>query len=63
MSEGRAQIFARADALAPEFLARAAEGETNRTMPADLAAKVKNADVLTDIGQVALGRTPTAPNF
>ena len=22
-----------------------------------------NADVLTDIGQVALGRTPTAPNF
>ena len=43
MSDAREEIFARADALAPEFRARAAEGETNRTMPADLAAKVKKA--------------------
>ena len=43
MSDKREEIFARADALAPEFRARAAEGETNRTMPADLAAKVKKA--------------------
>src|ERR1700722_588430 len=43
MSDAREEIFARADALAPEFRARAAEGETNRTMPADLAAKVKRA--------------------
>lgn len=43
MSDRREEIFARADALAPELRARAAEGETNRTMPADLAAKVKHA--------------------
>jgi len=43
ISDKREEIFARADALAPEFRARAAEGETNRTMPADLAAKVKKA--------------------
>jgi indole-3-acetate monooxygenase len=43
LSDRRDELFARADALAPEFRARAAEGETNRTMPADLAAKVKEA--------------------
>jgi alkylation response protein AidB-like acyl-CoA dehydrogenase len=43
LSDTRAEVLARADALAPEFRARAAEGETNRTMPADLAAKVKKA--------------------
>jgi indole-3-acetate monooxygenase len=43
LSEKRDELFVRADALAPEFRARAAEGETNRTMPADLAAKVKEA--------------------
>src|ERR1700722_4375514 len=43
MSKRREEIFARADALAPEFRARAAEAEANRTMPADLAAKVKGA--------------------
>ena len=42
-SDRREELLARADALAPEFRARAAEGETNRTMPADLAAKVKKA--------------------
>jgi indole-3-acetate monooxygenase len=42
-SDRREEVLARADALAPEFRARAAEGETNRTMPADLAAKVKKA--------------------
>jgi indole-3-acetate monooxygenase len=42
-SDGREELLARADALASEFRARAAEGETNRTMPADLAAKVKKA--------------------
>lgn len=42
-SDWREELLARADALAPEFRARAAEGETNRTMPADLAAKVKKA--------------------
>jgi indole-3-acetate monooxygenase len=43
LSDRREEVFARADAVAPEFRARAAEGETNRTMPADLAAKVKKA--------------------
>ena len=43
LSDKREEMLARADALAPEFRARAAEGETNRTMPADLAAKVKKA--------------------
>ena len=43
LSDRRSELFARADALAPEFRARAAEGEANRTMPADLAAKVKKA--------------------
>jgi alkylation response protein AidB-like acyl-CoA dehydrogenase len=43
ISDNREEIFARADAIAPEFRARSAEGETNRTMPADLAAKVKKA--------------------
>jgi len=43
LSDRRAELFARANALAPEFRARAAEGEANRTMPPDLAAKVKQA--------------------
>jgi indole-3-acetate monooxygenase len=43
VSDRRKEVFARADALAFEFRARATESETNRTMPADLAAKVKKA--------------------
>jgi indole-3-acetate monooxygenase len=43
MTGARGEVLARAAALAPEFRARAAEGEANRTMPADLAAKVKEA--------------------
>jgi indole-3-acetate monooxygenase len=43
MTTVRAEVLARAAALAPEFRARAAESEANRTMPADLAAKVKEA--------------------
>lgn len=43
LRDTREELFARADALAREFRARAAEGEANRTMPADLAAKVKEA--------------------
>jgi indole-3-acetate monooxygenase len=43
LSDRCEEVFARAEALAPEFRARAAEGETNRTMPADLTAKVKKA--------------------
>jgi alkylation response protein AidB-like acyl-CoA dehydrogenase len=43
LSDTRAEVLARAEALVPEFRARATEGETNRTMPADLAAKVKKA--------------------
>jgi indole-3-acetate monooxygenase len=43
MTAVRAEVLARAAALAPEFRARAAESEANRTMPADLAAKVKEA--------------------
>ena len=43
MAGAREEILRRAAALAAEFRARAAEAEANRTMPADLAAKVKKA--------------------
>ena len=54
-SDRREEVLARADALAPEFRARAAEGETNRTMPADLAAKVKGRLVPAVAARVSRG--------
>ena len=43
MTSARAATLEAVQALAPEFRARAAEGEALRTMPADLAARVKRA--------------------
>jgi indole-3-acetate monooxygenase len=54
-SDRREEVLARADALAAEFQARAAEGETNRTMPAGLAAKVKKAGLFRLSLPAALG--------
>jgi indole-3-acetate monooxygenase len=55
MTSTREEILARATALAPEFRARAAEGEANRTMPADLATKVKDAGLFRLTLPAALG--------
>ena len=55
MTTTREEILARAAALAPEFRARAAEGEANRTMPADLATKVKQAGLFRLTLPAALG--------
>jgi indole-3-acetate monooxygenase len=61
MSERREEIFARAGTLAPEFQARAAEGEINRTMPADLAAKVKKAGLFRLSLPASLGGWEVGP--
>ena len=55
MTSTREEILARAAAIAPEFRARAAEAEANRTMPADLAAKVKDAGLFRLTLPTALG--------
>ena len=55
MSVTREEVLARAAALAPEFRDRAAEGEANRTMPPDLAAKVKEAGLFRLSLPAALG--------
>jgi alkylation response protein AidB-like acyl-CoA dehydrogenase len=51
----REEVLAAADSLAPEFRARAAEGEAKRTMPADLAARVKQAGLFRLSLPAALG--------
>jgi indole-3-acetate monooxygenase len=61
LSGNREELFARADTLAPEFRARAAEGDTNRTMPADLAAKVKKAGLFRLSLPASLGGWETDP--
>jgi indole-3-acetate monooxygenase len=55
LGDKREELFARAEALVLEFRARAAEGEANRTMPADLAAKVKKAGLFRLSLPAALG--------
>jgi indole-3-acetate monooxygenase len=55
LTNTREQLLSRAAALAPEFRARAAEGEANRTMPSDLAIKVKEAGLFRMALPVALG--------
>ena len=55
MTSTHEEILARAAVLAPEFRARAAEAEANRTMPADLAAKVKEAGLFRLSLPAALG--------
>jgi indole-3-acetate monooxygenase len=55
MTGVREEVLARAAVLAPEFRARAAEAEANQTMPADLAAKVKEAGLFRLSLPAALG--------
>jgi indole-3-acetate monooxygenase len=55
MTGVREEVLARAAALAPEFSARATEAETIRTMPADLAARVKEAGLFRLSLPAALG--------
>ena len=61
LCDRREEVLGRADALAPELRARAADGKTNRTMPAGLSAKVRKAGLFRPSLPASLGGWEVGP--